>query len=184
MKNMENKTKKKLAWVMTPVLALGWWAELYLWSDKGFEVDEYKGVPVTHERYKCGYREREDVMGCYFFAWPHKGTINIERYINKWQYDYILSHEFWHHLYWGIMSQADRNMWERVTDEEVMIPILKKFGYDLKPNHVSWYAATNEREDFAESYAKTESKWTSFAGIKQIVAEYYANKYASNTEAP
>lgn len=177
---MKNKTKKKIAWIITPILALWGGTEVYLGSDKWYEVDNYKWVTVTHERYKCGYWSREDVLGCYFFAWPNKWTINMERWINRDQYQYILDHEYAHHVWFMKMNDKERDLWYFVWDEDRFTSFLNKRWFTLIPEFVSWYAETNDTEDFAESYARGINRdypYRSYAWVKQKIAEYFVNKY-------
>lgn len=164
-----------MASMLVPVLTLWWWIEYYAGSDKWYEVDTYKGVTITHERWKCW--DKEGVLGCYFFAWPNKGTINMERYLTEWQYKNILEHEFWHHIYWHYMTDHDREVWGKITNHELMIPLLEKHGYSYKPTYVSWYASTHIREDFAESFSHEDAQKKTYARIKQVLAQYYGKKY-------
>lgn len=175
---MKNKTKKILAWAVASVTTMWLWVEYYAWIDKWYEVSEYRWVPVTHDRYECW--NIEAIVWCYFYDWPRKGSINMERWIAKWQYDKVLKHEYWHHLYFARMTEKERKAWDRITDKWFIVPILKRYGYELQPEYVSFYARTNKIEDFADSYSSLKVKTRTYAWLKQSITDYFDNKYPSD----
>ncbi len=141
---------KKVVSAMVWVVSLIWGTEYYLWLDKGFEVDNYKGITVTHERYKCG--DIHNVLACYFVSWPNKGTINMERWFNRENYLWSLEHEYWHDVYFARMSDKQRRAWKLIANWDVIKPKLAKYWITTDAEYASWYARHSDVEDFAESF--------------------------------
>ena len=174
-------SNKKIVSVMVWLVSLLWGAEYYAGTEKGFEVDNYKGVTVTHERYKCG--DIEGILACYFTAWPNKWTINMERWFNEENYKGSLEHEFWHAVYFAKMSEKDRLVWRTISDGETIKPKLEKYWITTEAEFSSWYARTNPAEDFAESFRIRNDFWNkveSYLDLKLYLARYFEKKYKLN----
>lgn len=138
---------------------------------QAYEVTEYKWVEVTNNPQHCPAGS----SACYFHDSHH---INMKYYLTETEYNKLLKHEYWHHIHITLMSEEDRKLWKRVTNKELMTPILEKYGMNPVQEFISVRAAANIDEDFAEcSYRTFDWELNAYHDLKVLVANYLMNKY-------
>lgn len=138
-----------------------------------FEVNEYKWVTVTHDKNWCDMIPW--AQACYTSV---NQTINIVNYLDQSKYEYTLKHEHAHHVHFVLMSKEDRDLWERVTNQEIMLPILEAKGIGTRVKFATVYAWQDIYEDFAESATKRyDGEFDSYKDLKMLLAKYLYNKY-------
>lgn len=132
-----------------------------------YELTEYKGVPVTYDENICS----EWASWCYLHSGERKGTINMQIYRFEREYLRILDHEYAHYLYFEVLTDYDRLIWDIVSDKETMTGILKGIRMDVE--YVGIYASKNKYEDFAESLSLNYN-WEvkTYADVKQLIARH------------
>lgn len=144
---------------------------------QAYEVNRYMGVKVHHIKWLCEH----DYGGCYFYAWPFKGEINMNPHDSEDHYIDTLNHEVWHQFWFERMTETERQLYIAIEAWRYDSVLESKWILMWQCN-VSDYATTDVREDFAEvfmfymadKYRKTlEDK----CDLKTRLVEYFYNKY-------
>ena len=136
-----------------------------------YQVEEYKGLQVTHEIGLCP----EWASACYYHE---SNNVNMEIWRWPLQYKRILDHEYAHHVHITLMSEKHKALWVKVTNKEIMLPILKKHSLNSTIEFAGWYASASIYEDFAESaYRRHNGELTSYLDLKILVAKYLLAQY-------
>lgn len=142
-----------------------------------FLVDNYKEVKVNHIKWLCS----EWDYGCYYYWWAFEWQINISKYLSEWHYKYILSHEYWHYLWYKKMKQKDRLLYMSLFTDPVKKQLRSKW-LDINNCSISEYAKTSIKEDFAEAFFMYEyhkpKQIKNICHLRIYLVWYYFNKYS------
>ena len=140
----------------------------------GFLVNEYKGIPVEHNRYGCG-EWNEHFNMCYHW---NENKITVQEYNLERNYFFDLSHEYAHPLYRNTLTQAQRDIWEDVSTGKYDT-WLESHWVDTSIEYFSDYAKKDIEEDFSETYGATQHY--TFPSVKtklwfkMRLVEYFTN---------